>query len=558
MASTGPLPQDQVRSHLTSLVDVLQYVHSFQIIHRDIKPANIVSQPGQLKQPPMLVDFGAAKQIHRNVPANTVIGSAGYAAPEQSMGQATFASDIYSLGLTCLHLLTGMHPFALYSAGEDRWVWPDYLAEPLDPRLAQVLTRMVARSLQQRYETMEQVALDLQFSQKLRLSVPQELPKQILSRAKASVPGLKGWLDTPKKAAQSSVLSKLWPNKAIAANPAIAPITETNTQTWQRLHRLAPGIGLTQQLAMNPDGEIFASGSADGAVSLWHWPTGQLLHTFARKKLIGNGHAAAVTALSFHPDGRALYSASADGTIKEWDSRERQLLNTLSTQGWTPTDLQVSSDGAQLVCANSDGQMVLWSIATLLPTAKLAQHQQSINAIALSQPSSQDWVAYHSADYCLIISASDDGTLKLWRQLNQDAAPQLAKTIRSEESSARMVGVALSHAVYSSHPSPAALIAATTERVNRYALDESLTVSEPTLLVQSPQKITAIALSTDGILAVGSEDRMLTLWDIATGECVAKLAHDWGVSAIAFAPNGQALITASEDEVISIWQRQDA
>ena len=135
----GPWTEAPVRSLLESLVSVLQYVHSFEIIHRDIKPANVVSsrpsgnsEPGGTKRP-MLVDFGAARSV-RHSDAKTVIGSAGYAAPEQSMGQATFASDVYSLGLTCLYLLTGLHPFDLYSAVEDRWIWQDYLPTPIESR----------------------------------------------------------------------------------------------------------------------------------------------------------------------------------------------------------------------------------------------------------------------------------------------------------------------------------------------------------------------------------------------------------------------------------------
>jgi serine/threonine protein kinase len=62
-----------------------------------------------------------------NIVKSAVIGSVEYCAPEQSMGKPLFISDLYSLGVTYLHLLTGMSPFDLYSPMEGEWVWRDYL-----------------------------------------------------------------------------------------------------------------------------------------------------------------------------------------------------------------------------------------------------------------------------------------------------------------------------------------------------------------------------------------------------------------------------------------------
>jgi serine/threonine protein kinase len=148
LADQGPWREAQVRSLLASLLPVLAFIHEHQVIHRDIKPANIILSgsetgahnlalqnlgvgPGQSM--PVLVDFGAAKALDKAAleQTGTVIGSAGYAAPEQVLGKAVFASDLYSLGVTCLHLLTQQHPFDLYSALDDRWVWQPYAPYPV-------------------------------------------------------------------------------------------------------------------------------------------------------------------------------------------------------------------------------------------------------------------------------------------------------------------------------------------------------------------------------------------------------------------------------------------
>jgi len=555
--ANGPWDEGKVRSLLKSLVAILQYVHSFQIIHRDIKPENIVSQPGGL---PVLVDFGSAKWV-RQTPAKTVIGSAGYASPEQSMGQATFASDIYSLGLTCLYLLTGVHPFGLYSAAEDRWVWKDYLASPIDPKLSQVLDRMVARSLQERYESMDQVELDLKSSQNSLIAGSQLL----LAKAKESVPGLRNILKLEGSGPFPSLKSQT--ERALSVGKRSDASSVQVAQAWKRSHRLAPDIGLTQALAVSPNGRLMASGGPDGSVRLWELPSAQLIHSFSRRRLIGNGHSGSITALAFHPDSRALYSASADGTVKEWDAAERRLLNTLPAPGWTPTDLLVTPDGTQLISANRDGKIVVWEIASLLPVVQLTQHQQCVNAIAFSQNS-----IYPNG---LLASASDDGTVKLWKRSLKDGQfiPVLAKSIAlSQEASVgsglgqkvrnksgdqpRALAIALRPVDQSAHQ----LIVATAHTVLLYHVDVYLELSVPITLYESEVLISAIALNTglehsEAQLAVGTEDRLLTLWELDTGDQVAQLAHDWGVSAISFTPNGQTLIAASADEVISIWQR---
>ena len=550
VARDGAWKENAVRSLLTSLTAVLQYVHSFKVIHRDIKPANIIQ--GDRQDAPMLVDFGAAKWIGKTA-AKTVIGSAGYAAPEQSMGQASFASDVYSLGLTCLHLLTGLHPFELYSAAEDCWVWQDYLPEPISVQLAQVLNRMVVRSLQDRYATMDKVATALKHSGRFFSSkaLPKQFSgaKQFLDRAKDAVVPLQSAL---KSDSFTDALQKIAPSQL---SKSLAPII-IDPQHWMVHRRISLPMGLTQSITVSPTVPIFATGGSDGAIRIWDLNDGQLLHTFARKRFTGDGHSAAVIDVRFHPDGRALYSAGDDGTLKEWDAWEHQLMNTLSSNEWTPTALAVSPDGATLISANSDGRMVLWDIATLEVAGQLSQHQSRVNALALDA----------SGD--VFVSAGEDGTLRLW-QYSSGSIPQLARVVRIESAASALQGlggfaderkgvvaIALQNPT-DSDSSYSYLVAATRDTVWRYELMPQYELTEGTVICRSDSAIRAIALSKNGTLAVGTEDRTLRLWDLSLAECVAELKHDWGVSAIAFSPSGETLITASADETIFIWQKEN-
>ncbi|XGV98706.1 MAG: protein kinase [Leptolyngbya sp. BL-A-14] len=165
-----PFNETEIWTLLHELLPVLQYLHDRNIIHRDIKPANIIrryrtdttvgNQPYSL----VLVDFGAAKQVGASqyLATGTFIGSAEYAAPEQIHGKAAFASDLYSLGITCLSLLTQMSPFDLYDVSEATWKWHSYLTQPISTSLQHILCTLVQPSLRRRYQSATDVltALD--------------------------------------------------------------------------------------------------------------------------------------------------------------------------------------------------------------------------------------------------------------------------------------------------------------------------------------------------------------------------------------------------------------
>ncbi len=162
--TVGTFNQAKIRELLESLLPVLDFLHhqSLPVIHRDIKPANIIRRlsDGGL----VLVDFGAAKQATQSMLAKTgtAIGSAEFAAPEQARGKPAFASDIYSLGVTCIYLLTQVSPFDLFDMNQDAWVWRDYLADnPVDEKLGKVLDKTIANSLNQRYRSAVEVLVSL-------------------------------------------------------------------------------------------------------------------------------------------------------------------------------------------------------------------------------------------------------------------------------------------------------------------------------------------------------------------------------------------------------------
>jgi serine/threonine protein kinase len=131
---------------------------SEKVIHRDIKPDNIIrAKSGKL----VLIDFGVSKQLTATVLSRigTVTGSPGYAAPEQMQGQVFPASDLYSLAVTCIRLLTGclltesngMITDELFSPMQMEWVWRQKVTVSDD--LGQVLDKMLSFKVGDRYQS---------------------------------------------------------------------------------------------------------------------------------------------------------------------------------------------------------------------------------------------------------------------------------------------------------------------------------------------------------------------------------------------------------------------
>jgi serine/threonine-protein kinase len=156
--SQGKLDQNTVQEILLSLLSVLDYIHSKGIIHRDIKPDNIILR--QIDNQAVLIDFGAVKETIRTVvngaghpTQSLVIGTPGFMPSEQAIGRPVYATDIYSLGLTAIYLLTGKYPQELeIHPHTGQILWQQY-AGGVSPQLAMVLTQAIEPRPGDRYTT---------------------------------------------------------------------------------------------------------------------------------------------------------------------------------------------------------------------------------------------------------------------------------------------------------------------------------------------------------------------------------------------------------------------
>jgi serine/threonine protein kinase len=165
----GLLSEDAVRDILSNILPILDFVHSKRMVHRDIKPDNIILRFSDGK--PILIDFGAVKvtmQTEMSPSAyaqpSIVIGTPGFMPQEQSLGRPVFSSDLYSLGLTAIYLLSGRIPQQLAfdtNTGEILW---RHFNHNLNPAFADVLDKAIRKSPRDRFMSAKEMLSALQLA----------------------------------------------------------------------------------------------------------------------------------------------------------------------------------------------------------------------------------------------------------------------------------------------------------------------------------------------------------------------------------------------------------
>lgn len=158
--ATGAQTQDNVVDWAKQLCDVLGYLHSRKppIIYRDMKPANVMLKPdGSV----VLIDFGTAREYkNQSVADTTCLGTRGYAAPEQfgGMGQTDARTDIYCLGATIYHLVTGHNPCTYPYEMKPIREWNPQLSSGLES----IILKCTQSNPDDRYQSCEELYYDLE------------------------------------------------------------------------------------------------------------------------------------------------------------------------------------------------------------------------------------------------------------------------------------------------------------------------------------------------------------------------------------------------------------
>nr|RNJ70431.1 MAG: hypothetical protein EDM05_04695 [Leptolyngbya sp. IPPAS B-1204] len=522
MKQHGAFNERQIRDVLADVLPILRFVHRHQVIHRDITPMNILRR--QTDDRLMLIDFGVAKQIREEAAGEvgTRIGTEGYAPMEQFRGGKAYpASDLYSLGATCLHLMTETRPDNLYDPLNGRWVWRDYLQHEkgvvVSDQLAHILDNMLRDLVNERYQSADEVMRDLNADSFLptpkptpaspppvspsaiptaqRGSTPSSPPlRQPVSRPITSRPPIsQSPISQPpisrppasKPPTSTPPISKP-PTAPPAANvsvpPAVTPINPIRppaSRGSRCLYTLNAHSSWVTCVVASPNTPTFASSSLDDTIKIWNINTGELLFNMT-------GHNRGVNTIAISPDGRTLVSGSDDYTVRVWSYLNGALLGALTGHSRDVNAVAISPDGKLLVSGGEDRTIRLWSTNTGALLKTLAEVAGMIKAIAISP------------DGKLLASGGLDNKVKLW-------------SLRTGEYLQTFIG----------HLNP----------------------------------VHAIVFTPDGqTLITGSKDKTIRLWNVQTGELIRTFSeHIRDVNTLAITPNGRLLISGSSDSTIKLW-----
>lgn len=176
LAEYGAQPENLVIGWAKQLCDALSYLHSQKppIIYRDMKPANIMLKPeGNIK----IIDFGIAREYkEQSLADTTVLGTKGYAPPEQYSGQTDARSDIYALGMTMHHLLTGVDPRKGEAYAPVR-MWNPEVSEGLE----MIIDRCVQPAPEHRYQNCQDLLYDLEHPELITLGYKKRQKRKLYS-----------------------------------------------------------------------------------------------------------------------------------------------------------------------------------------------------------------------------------------------------------------------------------------------------------------------------------------------------------------------------------------
>lgn len=172
----GAQPEELVVGWAKQLCDALSYLHAQKppIIYRDMKPANIMLKPeGNIK----IIDFGIAREYkEQNLADTTVLGTKGYAPPEQYSGQTDVRSDIFALGMTMHHLLTGIDP-RIGEAYAPVRMWNPEVSEGVE----MIVDRCVQPAAEHRYQNCQDLLYDLEHPELITKDYKKKQKRKLIS-----------------------------------------------------------------------------------------------------------------------------------------------------------------------------------------------------------------------------------------------------------------------------------------------------------------------------------------------------------------------------------------
>ncbi|MBA4066301.1 MAG: hypothetical protein C0501_21815 [Isosphaera sp.] len=555
MLAAGPVPPGEACGYAVQAAAGLQHAHEKGLAHRDVKPGNLlVGKDGVLK----ILDMGLARffadendRLTQNLGSGAVMGTADYVAPEQLLDSATadHRADVYSLGATLYHLVTGRPPFdgsttAKLIAHQLKAVPAAHTIRPDVPEgLSRVIDRMMAKDPRDRYPSAAEVVAALlpfvgsgatpssgnlppiaaaavsETTANLRRPVPPAPAGGARRKKRLAVAGLAGvvllgggviaavaYLNRDPAPVEPAGRPAP-PPEPDRPDPPVTPKPADPPPALTPGYRLAVDKANVEAAVFTPDDRLLVTAGVDKAVRVWDAATGKPV-----RKL--DGHGGNVRALSLFPDGRRLLSASHDKTLKLWDLVTGECVRTFPGPGkpghaGKVVGVAALPDGRRFLSSDDLGAVWQWDAETGAVLRRYDPSPLPVYALAVGRDGRRavagTWDAKRNTAKPDELGALTQVTV--WT-FDVETGKELKRTTTD---------TSVSHVRLS--PDGTEAVVGMAAGVGLWNLDTGR--FRPFTGVSD--RTTCAAFTRDGRHVVSTGyDKALTLWDVATGKVVAS------------------------------------
>jgi WD40 repeat protein len=291
-------------------------------------------------------------------------------------------------------------------------------------------------------------------------------------------------------------------------------------QNWVRSVAFCPASPATGRGGRS----ILASAGDDKTIKLWDLKTERCYRTLS-------GHSDRVWSIAFSPDGQFLASGSSDQTIRVWHVRTGNCLQIMQGHTSWVRSIVFSADGQTIISGSEDRTIRLWDWQTATCRQILSGHTSWVRSVAVHPNTS------------LIASGSGDHTIKLW----DSESGRCCRTLMGFTNRVWAI------APLSNWESPDRIVSSHDDHCIRL-WNPHAGQCEKTLRGHTNAVCTLAVSPTTPLLASGSADCTIKLWN-GQGQCLATLReHLSRVWSVTFSPDGEWLASSSDDQTVKLWQ----